>query len=145
MSLLELPVFIWFVSHFVSHFWPSNFSLSESHVSGKIGAIFRALVGGMTAERVKAATRMLPAAAPLIPVETQSKLARPGLRAGETSMVEFARRTHGLILRKNCATTPKCFSMFGSRLHSAAISENGPAHEDGGGISADGISCVLRR
>ena len=36
-------------------------------------------------------------------------------------------------------------SMFGSRLHSAAISENGPDHETGGGMSADEISCVLRR
>ena len=60
-------------------------------------------------------------------------------------MVEFARRRHGFSLRKNCSTTPKCFSMFGSRLHSAAISENGLDHEAGGGMSADGISCVLRR
>jgi len=42
------------------------------NISGKIGAIFGARVGGMDAERVERAARMLPDAAPLIPMETQS-------------------------------------------------------------------------
>ena len=42
------------------------------HISGKIGAILGARVGGMDAERVERAARMLPDTAPLIPVEAQS-------------------------------------------------------------------------
>jgi hypothetical protein len=41
-------------------------------VGGKIGAILGARVGGMDAERVERAARMLPDAAPLVPVEAQS-------------------------------------------------------------------------
>jgi len=41
-------------------------------VGGKIRAILGARVGGMDAERVERAARMLPDAAPLIPMETQS-------------------------------------------------------------------------
>ena len=40
-------------------------------VGGKIGAILGARVGGMDAERVETAARVLPDAAPLIPVEAQ--------------------------------------------------------------------------
>ena len=42
------------------------------NVGGKIAAILGPRVGGMTAERVKPAARMLPDTAPLIPMETQS-------------------------------------------------------------------------
>ena len=45
---------------------------SGENVSGKIGAILGARVGGMDAERVERAARMLPDAAPLIPMEAQS-------------------------------------------------------------------------
>jgi len=41
-------------------------------VGGEIGAILGARVGGMDAERVELAARMLPDTAPLIPVEAQS-------------------------------------------------------------------------
>ena len=50
--------------------WLSN--SSGQNIGGKIGAILGARVGGMTAERVKAAARVLPDAAPLIPVKAQS-------------------------------------------------------------------------
>jgi hypothetical protein len=42
------------------------------HIGGKKGAILRVRVGGMSAERIEYPTRMLPDAAPLIPVEAQS-------------------------------------------------------------------------
>lgn len=42
------------------------------NISRKIGTIFGARVGGMYAERVERAARMLPDTAPLIPVEAQS-------------------------------------------------------------------------
>ena len=45
---------------------------SGLQVGGKIGAILVARVGGMDAERVELAARMLPDTAPLIPVEAQS-------------------------------------------------------------------------
>jgi hypothetical protein len=45
---------------------------SGLNIGGKIGAILGARVGGMDAERVELAARMLPDTAPLIPVETQS-------------------------------------------------------------------------
>ena len=45
---------------------------SGENVSGKIGAILGARVGGMDAEWVERAARMLPDAAPLIPVKAQS-------------------------------------------------------------------------
>jgi len=45
---------------------------SGQHVGGEIGAILGAWVGGMDAERVERAARMLPDAAPLIPVKAQS-------------------------------------------------------------------------
>ena len=41
-------------------------------VGGKIGAIPDARVGGVSAERVEPAARMLPDTVPLIPVEAQS-------------------------------------------------------------------------
>jgi len=41
------------------------------NISGKVRAILAAGVGGMTAERVKPAARMLPDAAPLIPMKAQ--------------------------------------------------------------------------
>jgi hypothetical protein len=66
---------------------------------------------------------------------------RPRRRARRP--VEFSCRCHRFSLLKNCATTSKCFSIPSSRLHSAAISENGPAHEIDGGESADGTSCYL--
>ena len=45
---------------------------SGENVSGKIGAILGARVGGMDAKRVETAAWMLPDAAPLIPMEAQS-------------------------------------------------------------------------
>ncbi|HEX5397422.1 MAG TPA: hypothetical protein VFY06_00040 [Verrucomicrobiae bacterium] len=45
---------------------------SRLDISGKIGAILRARVGGMDAKRIEPAARMLPDTAPLIPVEAQS-------------------------------------------------------------------------
>ena len=45
---------------------------SGDNISRKIGAILCARVGGMDAERVERAARMLPDTAPLIPMETQS-------------------------------------------------------------------------
>ena len=45
---------------------------SGQNVGGKVRAILGARVGGMDAERVESAARMLPDAAPLIPVEAQS-------------------------------------------------------------------------
>ena len=62
-----------------------RFSSSGLHVCWKIGTIVDARVGGMAAERVKTAARMLPDAMPLIPMEAQSPLAKKGLRAGEMS------------------------------------------------------------
>jgi len=58
VSLLELLVSTWFISHIVSQFWPL-FSSSGQHVDGEIAAILGARVGGMTSKRVKAAARML--------------------------------------------------------------------------------------
>ena len=57
---------------------------SGKNVGGKIGAILGARVGGMDAERVKTAARMLPDAAPLIPVKAQSPkhTGQPGLASG---------------------------------------------------------------
>ena len=56
----------------------------ELHISGKIGAILGARVGGMDAELIKTAARMLPDAAPLIPVKTQSpkQTGQTGLACG---------------------------------------------------------------
>ena len=45
---------------------------SGQHICGEIGVILGARVGGMDAERVERAARMLPDAAPLIPVEAQN-------------------------------------------------------------------------
>ena len=49
-----------------------GFLSSGLNIGGKIGAILCARVGGMDAERVERAARMLPDTAPLIPVEAQS-------------------------------------------------------------------------
>ena len=48
-----------------------RFSSSVQNVGGKIGAIFDARVGGMTSKRVKLSARMLPDAAPLVPMEAK--------------------------------------------------------------------------
>jgi hypothetical protein len=50
----------------------AGFGSSGQHVGGEIGAILGAGVGGMDAEGVETAARVLPDAAPLIPVEAQS-------------------------------------------------------------------------
>jgi hypothetical protein len=50
----------------------TGFGSSGQHVGGEIGAILGAGVGGMDAEGVETAARVLPDAAPLIPVEAQS-------------------------------------------------------------------------
>ena len=54
---------------------------SGENVCGKIGAILGARVGRMDAERVESAARMLPDAAPLIPVKAQSPK-----QAGQTGL-----------------------------------------------------------
>jgi len=69
------------------HYWNCRFPLgllaillaivwssisSGQNIGGKIGAILGARVGGMDAEWVERAARMLPDAAPLIPVKAQS-------------------------------------------------------------------------
>src|ERR1035441_2875059 len=98
----------------------------------------------LQSERVQNAVLIAdsPPAAVRIPQALQQALDRwNGMRSWSSS----PRRTHGLTLLKNCATAPKCVSMSGSRPHSAAISENGPNHEAGGGMSAGGIPCVFRR
>ena len=61
---LTVKVFFFIVVEFMAS--------SGLKVGGKIGAILGARVGGMTAERVKAAARMLPDATPLIPMKPQS-------------------------------------------------------------------------
>src|ERR1039458_7365463 len=67
-------------------FWPSwcGFLSRGLHVSGKIGAILGAGVGGMDAERVERAARMLPDTAPPIPMEAQSpkQTSQSGLTSG---------------------------------------------------------------
>jgi len=57
---------------------------SRENVSGEIGAILGARVGGMDAERIESAARMLPDAAPLIPMEAQSpkQTGQTGLASG---------------------------------------------------------------
>ena len=57
---------------------------SGLNVGGKVRAILGARVGGMDAERVERAARMLPDAAPLIPVEAQSpkQTGQTGLACG---------------------------------------------------------------
>ena len=45
---------------------------SGQDIGGKIGAILGARVAGMRGERIEPAARMLPDAAPLVPMETQS-------------------------------------------------------------------------
>ena len=54
------------------------------NIGGKIGAILGARVGGMDAERIETAARMLPDAAPVIPVEAQSpkQTGQTGLASG---------------------------------------------------------------
>jgi len=52
--------------------WCAFIKLGGQNISGKIAAILGARVGGMTAQRVKPAARMLPDTAPLVPMEAQS-------------------------------------------------------------------------
>ena len=77
--------------------------LCGQNIGGKIGAILGAGVGGMSAERVEAAARMLPDTTPFVPMEAQRPKQRGQIRFARGRDIEpnpFADNLGNLVLSR---------------------------------------------